>query len=149
MLTWISPQQHQCQEVFSLDGVVSMTTAEVFQEVVHAFLVIGRNTITIADMDPGSVALNDRAGSTCWKDWTFYKPLSLPGHLDVKWPPLRYLKLTWWPPCNLISPLIADNISFKSHTYSTKSSIYFQVKCFIGPALFRKILAVYWKIVFH
>ena len=68
MLTWISPQQHQCQEVFSLDGVVSMTSAEVFQEVVHAFLVIGRNTITIADMDPDSVALNDRAGSICWKD---------------------------------------------------------------------------------
>ena len=38
MLTWISPQQHRCQEVFSLDGVVSTTSAEEFQEVVHAFL---------------------------------------------------------------------------------------------------------------
>ena len=46
--------------------------------------VIGRNTTAIADMDPGSVALNGAAERICWKDRTFYKPLSPPGHLDIK-----------------------------------------------------------------
>ena len=45
--------------------------------------VIGRNATAIADMDPGSVALNGAAERICWKDRTFYKPLSPPGHLDI------------------------------------------------------------------
>ena len=55
---------------------------------IHVLVVaIGRNTTAIADMDPGSVALNGLAGRICWKDRTFYKPLSPPGHLDINWPP--------------------------------------------------------------
>ena len=64
-----------------LDGVVTMTSAEEFQEFCSWFwntlvlvVVIGRNTTAIADMDPGSIALNGLAGRICWKDWTFYQP---------------------------------------------------------------------------
>ena len=56
--------------------------------------VIGRNTATIADMDPGSVALNGLAERICWKDRTFLQEPLLSRTFKYQVTPLRYLIFT-------------------------------------------------------